>query len=452
MANGSLFQSSTFKILGIGFLALLMSIPLSMVSSLRSERADRRLQAEQTIADAWGSATRVSGPIIAVPQRQLIREEKVTREIWTWWYVLADELNADVSVSVEERHKGIYSMPVYIADVRIGGKFSSLAAQIPQTDGELIWSRAELLLPISDPAGMRALNARVGEATGLRLVPSSRQVSGISMFHTETLNINPAADLDFEFTLKQAGTRGLDFLPLARSYHANLSADWPDPDFYGSVLPQAKPESAPGQFAAQWQVLEFNRSFPSVWNDAGGSENYTSMESAAFGARLYRSADVYQQNERSTKYGLLFVALTFGVFFLFETLQRLRVHPVQYLLVGSALTTFYLLLLAASEHLSFGLAYALGATPLGLIIGGYCSAVLKSWRRGLGILFWLWALYGVLFVLITREDFALIMGSAVVLSLIAVTMFLTRKVDWYRVTPNISNAAPVPDSTQSSSQ
>jgi inner membrane protein len=427
--NGNIFQSITFKLIGLGLLSLLMLIPLGLVSGLRSERESRRSEAENSIATSWGAATRVVGPVLAVPNRQVIVGEKTSTELWTWWYVLPEKIDAAAAVHVSERSKGIYRMPVYEADVTLRGHFAAARADIVPSAGEMIWSQAELLLPLPDPRGLRGLDARLADGKTLRFTPTSRSVGGIPVFTSGTLPLDADQPLAFDLALKQAGTRGIDFLPTARVFAAGVHADWPDPDYFGAVLPRAKPAGKPGTFAAEWQMLEYNRSFPSVWS--GDALDSHTLDSAAFGVRLYSAADVYQQNERSTKYGLLFIALTFGVFFLFETLQRLRVHPVQYLLIGTALATFYLVLLAGSEHIAFGVAYLLGAGALVVIVGGYCSAVLRSKRRGLGIALWLALLYGVLFVLITREDFALLMGAGVVLLLIAATMFLTRKVDWY---------------------
>ena len=440
MATTHIFQSATAKLLGIGILALLMGIPLGMVSGLRHEREQRRAEAEGTISASWGSATRVAGPVLAVPHLRIVTTEKTRSEVWTWWYLLPEQLDANATVRVSTRSKGIYSLPVYQADVVLKGHFAPPSDALQDGEGTLQWAQAEILLPVSDPRGLRSLHSSIGGDDKIRLTPSAHRVGGMTAFSGTASGLDPRQALPFEFRLTQAGTGLIDFLPMARSFSAHVDAGWPDPDFFGATLPSARPDSRAGRFAADWQVLEYNRSFPNVWADAG--LDLDALNSSAFGVRLYRSADVYQQNERSTKYGMLFIALTFGVFFLFETLQRLRVHPVQYLLVGTALATFYLLLLAASEHISFGVAYLLGAVALVLIIAGYCSAILRSWRRGLGIGSWLALLYGVLFVLITREDFALVMGASVVLLLIALTMYLTRGVDWYGVGAGAPAAEP----------
>jgi inner membrane protein len=56
---------------------------------------------------------------------------------------------------------------------------------------------------------------------------------------------------------------------------------------------------------------------------------------------------------------------------------------------------------------------------------------------------WLALLYGFLYLMVQSEDYALLGGSLGVLALIALTMYLTRDVDWYRATvpPADSTAA-----------
>jgi inner membrane protein len=444
MAGISLFQSSTAKLLGIGFLALLMGIPLGMVSGLRHEREMRRSEAESTTAESWGSATRVAGPVLAVPHLRVKIDKDVRSEIWTWWYLLPEQLDVDAGIEVSERRKGIFALPVYLAEISLKGRFGAARAALPQSEGEYRWEQAVVLLPVPDPRGLRRLETRIADDVTIRLTPSTHRIAEMTAFSTMALKLDAEQPLEFAFSLSQAGTRHLEFLPMARTYRATLDAGWPDPDFFGASLPITRPDSKRGGFAAAWQVLEYNRSFPNVWSGSGLDGD--ALDQSAFGARLYQSADVYQQNERSTKYGMLFIALTFGVFFLFETLKRLRVHPVQYLLIGTALATFYLLLLAASEHISFAFAYLLGAAALVLIIVGYCSAVLRSFKRALGIGAWLGLLYGVLYVLITREDFALVMGASIILLLISLTMYLTRRVDWYNMAPtaDVARSAEMP--------
>jgi inner membrane protein len=144
---------------------------------------------------------------------------------------------------------------------------------------------------------------------------------------------------------------------------------------------------------------------------------------------------VYQRNVRAGKYGLLFIAMTFVAFFLFEVLKRLRVHPVQYLLVGAALATFYVVLLALSEQIGFGPAYALAAVAVAVLVGGYAMAVLRARRAGLLLGGVLGLIYAMLYGLIAAEQYALLIGALVLLAMVGLMMYLTRRIDWYAYVP-----------------
>ncbi|HEX7914293.1 inner membrane CreD family protein, partial [Rudaea sp.] len=181
-------------------------------------------------------------------------------------------------------------------------------------------------------------------------------------------------------------------------------------------------------FSAQWQVLDLNRSYGQHWQEGEGGID---PAAAAFGVNLYQPADLYQQNERAGKYGVLFVALTFVAFFLFEVLKKLRVHPVQYLLVGLALTTFYVVLLALSEQIGFAWAYLAAAAAVVLLVGGYAAAVLQARKAGAMLGAALALIYALLYGLVVSEQYSLLMGAIALLAVVAALMYLTRKVDWY---------------------
>lgn len=156
----------------------------------------------------------------------------------------------------------------------------------------------------------------------------------------------------------------------------------------------------------------------------------TALENSAFGVDLFLPVDAYQKTERSTKYGVLFLLLTFLTFFLYEVFSGLSLHPMQYLLVGSALCLFYLLLLSISEHAPFGWAYLVAAIATVLLIGGYSAAVLRGRLRALLMTVVLGVLYGYLYVLLQLEDYALLLGAAGLFAILALVMYLTRRIDW----------------------
>jgi inner membrane protein len=252
--------------------------------------------------------------------------------------------------------------------------------------------------------------------------------------------------IDVEITLKLAGTESLQLLPLARSTDVTMRAPWRDPSFVGAALPLEHQLDAKG-FSAHWHMLDLNRSYGQHWTDAGNGLD-VALQASTFGVQLYQPVDVYQRNVRAGKYGLLFIAMTFVAFFLFEVLKRLRVHPVQYLLVGAALATFYVVLLALSEQIGFGPAYALAAIAVVLIVGGYAMAVLHARRAGLLLGGVLGLIYAMLYGLIAAEQYALLIGALVLLVMVALMMYLTRRIDWYAYVPTTvgpaSTEPPVP--------
>jgi inner membrane protein len=240
------------------------------------------------------------------------------------------------------------------------------------------------------------------------------------------------APIPFAVELTLAGSEALRFVPTGKATEVRLSSPWPDPGFSGAFLPTARETGAQG-FTARWQVSYLARNFPHTWLDANVDRGMMrdQRQASAFGVAFVQAVDHYQQTERAVKYGLLFVMLTFTVFLLWELLRNLRLHPVQYLLIGAALVVFYLLLLSLAEHLRFDVAYGIAAAATITLVAGYSASVLRAGLSGaLGIGGWLSALYGVLFVLLRLEDVALLIGSVFVFLMLALVMFLTRRLDW----------------------
>lgn len=430
-------RSATLKLLGVGFLALLMAIPLSMLEGLRREREARRGEAEQALATSYGDAQRIGAPLLRVPvETRVAQSDGSTRLRRTWLYQVPDRVDAEAELAIERRRRGIFELPVYQAKVVLATRFAHPRSGFGEIDGEAQWAQAELVIGISDPRGLREIGADFAATTPTPAESLGEGPGGLPLFRLASVALDAGdAALAGKVSLSVAGSRRFDWLPLARDYRAHLRAPWSDPSFGGAFSPTHSRVAA-GASEAAWQVLEFNRNLPAVFRaqdlQAGA------LAAQDFGVALYQPGDVYQRNERTLKYGLLVIALSFGVFFLFETLARLRLHPVQYLLVGSALAAFFLVLLAASEHLRFGLAYLLAAGVLITMVAGYAAAVLRRPRHGAVIALWLALLYATLYVLVGAEDYALLAGSGLVLALIAATMYLTRRIDWYAF------GAPVP--------
>lgn len=427
-------RSVTVRALGIGFLALLMMIPLFQVQDLVSERQGLEYEARAKIAERWGGEQVVGGPVLVVPLRMRMRNDK---EVVTYdlnRYLLPERLHIETSLETERRSYGIYETPVYTASLRVSGRFDPAAiADIAAAGGEPLWNNAVLRIPISDVRGIRQASSLQIDGRELGFGPGG-MVSGVTTMETAW----PLGDgvagrtLDFSFDLRLAGTANLRFLPLAKQTDVSLSSAWPDPSFAGAFLPATR-EVGPQGFRAQWQVLDLNRAFGQGWSENEGAN--LALVSSAFGVELYQPVDTYQRNERAGKYGILFIALTFVALFLFDALGRWRVHPVQYMLVGIALCTFYVVLLALSEQVGFGMAYLLAAIAVVAIIGGYARAAARGSRAGAAMAGLLAFVYALLYGLVISEQYSLLMGAVALLVSIGALMYLTRRVDWYALGP-----------------
>ncbi len=433
MSVTNTFNSATFKVLAIGFLALLMLIPLAHVNSLVYERSQRADLATAAIASRWGGEQVLGGPVLVVPVRQRVLRDNKVETILVYEAILPDRLMIGGPLFPELRRYGIYDTPVFTASLRLEGQFvgADLLA-IACSDCVPLWEHAELRLPVSDVRGIREItDLRIGDKV-YRFGPDSGGVAGIAAVSTPLALATPDDSMTLPFALQVtvAGTRSLSLLPTARQTTANLAATWPDPGFDGAFLPISRKVGEQG-FSAQWKVLDFNRRIPQHWRE--GNDESLQLAASGFGVSLLQPAATYQQNSRAGKYGLLFIGLTFVAFFLFEVLRRWRVHPVQYLLVGFALCLFYVVLLALSEQIGFAIAYACAAAVVAAMVGGYAIAITRSRRAGGSLGAALAVVYGLLYALIVSEDYALLTGSIGSVVVLGLVMYLTRRIDWYNL-------------------
>lgn len=429
------FHGVTFKVLGIGLLVLLMLIPLEQVNGLIGEREGRAQAATAQIAERWGGQQIIGGAVLVVPVRFQQRQGKDLVSVETFEYLLPDRLGIHARLATDVRRYGLYEAVVYTAELKLDGRFAAADLAALATAGrEPQWQRAELRVPIADVRGIRRISPlRVG-ALELEFRADTGGVGGIAAVAVPlAMDLSaPDAALPFAFDLTLAGSERFAALPLARQTVLGVEGRWPDPGFDGAFLPAERKVDANG-FSANWQVLDLNRRIAQHWSEAEAAS--LSIGGSAFGVSLVRPAGPYQQNVRAGKYGVLFVALTFAAFFLFEVLRGLRVHPVQYLLVGTALCTFYVVLLAMSEQVGFTLAYALAAAATVALIGGYAAAVLAGRRAGVLLALLLGLIYALLYGLVVSEDYALLMGALALLAAVTAMMMLTRRIDWYAMGP-----------------
>lgn len=434
--SGSLLVKSLL----IGILTLLTLWPLAQVEQLVGERQERRAEAYGRIARSYGGAQTLGGPVlsVAIEERAEIDVGPGLPVRLEWKgaaprLLLPETLDIDARVDVDVRRKGIYRFPVYRTTVTLAGEFApgTLAALLDSGTEAVrtVPGRAALKLPLTGLTSLRSV-ARF-ELDGVALRPVGGELAGLAALHVP-LNLaalDRTRALPYRIELTLGGSDALRFLPLGTRTRVNLRSTWPHPDFDGAFLPINPVAPTASGFKAGWSVLGLNRALPQIGR--AGEYSSETLLATAFGFRLLQPAEVYARTYRAVRYGVLFVAVTFLCFFAWEALsRRVRLHPMQYLLVGLSLATFYLLLLALAEHLGFELAYAIAAAVLVALITIYVAGAAASWRGGLAIGGALTAAYGALYAILLSEDYALLLGALLVFAVLAILMLATRSLDW----------------------
>ncbi|HQY40002.1 MAG TPA: cell envelope integrity protein CreD, partial [Giesbergeria sp.] len=374
---------------------------------------------------------------------------------------MPEQLQLKSGAAMEERARGLHKVNTYKLKTHIQAQWAPLASLQPQTTvkGSRMQCGAPILmLGVGDARGIRTAQLTLGGQT-LALKPGTFHPQYSRGLHaTLPESVLSATDgLAATLDLELVGTERLSIVPLGSNTEVQLSSGWPHPSFTGRFLPSEREVRDDG-FTAQWRLSSLATTAQQdvaqgkpVCQASGGDDDDEPAAAAApsggcadsFSVAFIDPVNPYSLAQRAIKYGVLFIALTFVGVGLFELMKRLRVHPVQYLLVGSALCSFFLLLLSLSEHLPFGAAYALAATACVLLLGYYASHMLGSVRRGLPFGAGMALLYSLLYVLLQLEQTALVVGALALFAVLALVMVLTRKVNWYGLTaPRSAAAAP----------
>ncbi len=470
--NGWLRHSIMIKLLAIGFLLLLLLIPTSMVENLIGERAQFRDNALADVSSKWGGPQLLTGPVLVLPYRYKERENNqiVTRTAYACF--LPDSLTTTGELLPERRQRSLYDLVVYRAKLHVRGSFRTEALtnwSIDPTD--VLWNEAFVATGISDLKGIRnAVALRwdgnvqrfqpglpaaealpYGTAPGASALTTGLPVRGSVSYVEEMPSVNAveggqestgglnvrvpipdeaalAARHAFSFDLDLNGSTGLLIAPLGRTTDVRLTSPWASPSFIGSFLPRER-TVRPDGFRASWTVLNLNRNYPQRWRTADNQR--PSVDGSTFGVRLLVPVDEYQKSMRAVKYALLPLALTFLIFFFVEVLQRRRIHPVQYLLVGLALVIFYLLLLALGEYIRFNAAYLTAAVVVVGLVTAYVAGIFRRAQLTAVTAGVLTLIYGFVFTILQLEDYALLIGSIGLLLILALVMWLSQKIDWY---------------------
>lgn len=429
------------KLLAIGLLGALLCIPLLMIESTIARRAQYRETAISDIARSDAGAQSLNGPVLVIPYR--IGQWKVTdakagvRMLeWNTYQLrlLPRQLTVSGALQPDQRKRGIFRATVYSTQLDIAGDFDVPANfNLNEKYDEFELLQPYVAVGVADIRGIKASPELLWNAQAATFEPGSQLPQLGAGIHANVSGVTLAGGrMPFKFKLALAGMDRLDVTPLGRDTDITLTSPWPHPSFGGQFLPTSRQVSAQG-FEANWHTSWFSTNAKERFDECISTQQCGKFQTMQLGVRLMDPVDNYLMSERSVKYGFLFVFLTFGAFFLFEVLKRLAVHPVQYGLVGMALAMFFLLLVSLSEHIAFALAYAIAAAACVGLTSFYVMHVLQSTLRGLSFGAMLATLYGLLFMLLQSEDYALLLGSSLLFGLLALAMLITRKIDWYQL-------------------
>lgn len=424
-------KSVTWKVIIIGVISLLLLIPGAMIMELIRERKLRNDETVAKINNLWSNDQTLNGPVLTIPYEVIVKDEKSQNTVRHHLTLTPEELTITGVISPQEKYLGIYKSILYNSDLMISGHFPTIDfSKIEHS--RILWNEAFLRIGISDLRGVSSipdfkLNGKnyKPEAGGTN---ADEIGQGLVVFLNSMQEADAKTKTDFSCQMKLKGSNSLNFIPLGRTTNVKLRGDWNAPGFTGNFNPEHKISEK--DFQAEWKVLHYNRNIPEKWID-NKVENF---DDTIFGVKLVDMINHYQQTERSAKYAIMFIALTFVVFFFVEILTGKRVHPVQYMLVGLGLILFYSLLLSLSEQLGFGLAYLIASVAIIGMVSVYTGTIFKNYKQTGLLALILGILYSYLYVVIQIEDIALLIGSIGLFIILGIIMFFSTKINWYKPT------------------
>ena len=430
-------ESIMVKLVSIGFLILILLIPTSWIQSLIEERQNRMSEATSEIAAKWSDNQTVSGPILVLPYNHYSKYEKdgvsLINQTIKKAFFLPQNLEISSVLEPKKLSRGIFDVVVYNAQLKMKGNFSKPdLASLNISEENVMWGDAYLLMGITD---LRGIKNDPEINFGGKSYYSEPSQDDLGLFQNSIaarlkLQDSIMVDKEFELNLSIKGSEQLFFVPTGKNTKVGVTGQWKDPSFGGAFLPDTRSVSD-SIFTANWSLLHFNRPFPQQWKD-----NMPSIHSASFGVELLLPVDQYQKSIRSAKYSVLIIMLTFIALFLIEIICKVRIHPFQYILIGSALIIYYTLQLSISEHIGYNFAYAVSAFLTVMLIGAYSISFLPNKKIVSLLIALLTLFYAFIFTITQLQDYALLLGSIGLFVIIGVLMFVSREINWYGVEEN----------------
>ncbi len=438
----SIFQSTTARMIMVGFLSLFLLIPLEFVKNLINERSLRKQEVISEVANLWGKNVQFYGPMLKIPYKTIIEthvEDAKTKKItiqrklaYDFVYFFPETLNNKSNVKKNTSLKrGIYNNVVFTASMNFDGNFAKLNCQkLGIKPEDIVWEKTVIVVKTTNLKSIKSdLKIKLNEQIlSFESKPSDENdmygTLESDFFDYKLLSKNE--NIDFSFNMSYNGSDSVDFVPVGKVTNISINSDWESPSFDGAFSKNDTTfRSTPKGFHADWKVLEINRPFSQQF-----ITKIPNLAEYSFGVTLLETVNEYQQNERVSKYGFLVIALTFIVFFMIQSISKIKIHIFQYSMIGLALIMFYTLLISITEHSSFALAYLIASVSVIAMIVLYSVSILQNKKFPMFIGFSLIALYTFIFVIIQLENYALLVGSIGLFMILGAIMYFSRRIDW----------------------
>jgi inner membrane protein len=436
-----------WKIISIIIIVLILTIALFSLQNLIRDRINYKMQVLSNIGLQWGEPKTILGPVLRIPYNQVNKLIDDTGKVSLNYqerfiYLLPETINASVNLDNKELYRGIYKENVYKADIDLEGRFNidqALIRELADKNPNLNLDKATLIFAINEIKSFKdKLVISIDNHNDLDFDQSTQKGNFFELSTSRGIDINKISS--FRMRFKVNGSRKIELIPAAKEFNLLMKSNWPHPSFTGAYAPETRSISDKG-FEAKWKIVSIldnyenlsTNSFISVNNDVYNEYPNTNLNAANFGVQLYSPVNIYTKTEKSLKYGFIFILLTFSIFFLIEVLFKQPFHQMQYLLVGLAVSIFYLLLLSFSEHMGFDLAYLIAASAIVTLIWFYSVSVFAKKLFAQVSVVLIAVLYAYLYLLLQLSDYSLLFGSIGLFAVLTAVMLVSRKINWYEL-------------------
>ncbi len=432
--------SITLKLIIIGILILVLLIPTNMIQDMIQEREFTRDSAIQEVASKWGLDQTIGTPVITIPYYALNANNQ-PENIKHYAHILPEDVRVKTKLVPDKKKRGMYEIVLYNTQITIEGSFKSEMENLKkEINAEFHPEQAYIELGISDLKGVKDIVSFViNDTAAYEFNPGVPSADVYNSGMSCQVDLTAQENFNFACAVNLNGSSSLYFLPYGKKTVVELNTNWTNPSYQGAFLPDTSNTNESGSYA-KWKILQLNRNYPQYgFNDfIKQSEQSAAMtngqKDSSFGVKLILPVDQYQKTNRSAKYSIMFILLTIVSFFFIEIINKKRVHPIQYLLIGFGIVLFYVLLLSISEHLNFDAAYWISCAGIVTMISMYTQSIFKQLKITGLIAIILTTLYIFFYSLLQLQDFSLLMGSIGLFIILGVTMYLTRNIEWYKET------------------